>query len=202
MPHARNKRSVERSKIFRNDVHNSKRPRVISTVPERGSTSSAGFKRWTDSIRIHAMKSLFQPDARAELASRLSRLTPHSERRWGRMTAPQMLAHIADQLRMGLGEIAPGQPNGPLSRWPMNALIIHWLPWPKGRAQGPPEAFTSTPSAWEADVAAVIGLLERFGTIDPGAEWPVSSVFGRLSGRDWAVLSYRHLDHHLRQFGC
>jgi len=26
-------------------------------------------------------------------------------------------------------------------------------------------------------------------------------VFGRLSAKQWGVLMYRHVDHHLRQFG-
>jgi hypothetical protein len=27
------------------------------------------------------------------------------------------------------------------------------------------------------------------------------AVFGRISGRSWGALQYKHLDHHLRQFG-
>jgi hypothetical protein len=47
-----------------------------------------------------------------------------------------------------------------------------------------------------------MALVERFGHADPGKVWPVSPVFGALSGKDWGALSYKHLDHHLRQFGC
>ena len=44
---------------------------------------------------VAAMKNgtLLHPDARAEILRRIEPLTPESERRWGRMTAHQMVCH-------------------------------------------------------------------------------------------------------------
>ncbi len=103
---------------------------------------------------------------------------------------------------MAFGEITSTPPSGPLSRWPMDYLVIHVLPWPKGKARGPGEAFRTAPGVWAADRAAVVALVQRFAAPDPAGAWPASSIFGNLSGNDWGVLCYRHLDHHLRQFGC
>jgi hypothetical protein len=58
------------------------------------------------------------------------------------MNAPQMLAHISDQLRMALGEIPARNGSGMMSVWPVNYLMIYVVPWPHG-AKGPFEAFTT-----------------------------------------------------------
>lgn len=55
-------------------------------------------------------------------------------------------------------------------------------------------------------VCHVSAALQGLGELDagargPGAAWPASRVFGRISGSSWGVLEYKHLDHHLRQFG-
>ena len=55
---------------------------------------------------VAAMKNgtLLHPDARAEILRRIEALTPESERRWGRMTAHQMVCHLSDACRAALGE--------------------------------------------------------------------------------------------------
>jgi hypothetical protein len=60
----------------------------------------------------------------------------------------------------------------------------------------------STPSlGWERDRQVVFELIERFATTPPEKLGVVHPSFGRMRPRDWDVLQYRHLDHHLRQFG-
>ncbi len=148
------------------------------------------------------MKSLWEPTARQELVARIMRLTPESTGRWGKMEVTQMVCHAADQLRMGLGEISTAEPHGPLRYAPMRYLLIHVLPWPKGKAKGPREAFTTDPGSWESDRTELLRLIERFSQMQGQSAWPRHPLFGKMTARDWAVLSYRHLDHHLRQFGC
>jgi hypothetical protein len=143
------------------------------------------------------MKSLWQDDARDEIVGRIRRLSAEGKPKWGRMNASQMLAHIADQIRMGLGDIPARRGSGPTSFWPMNYLIIHVLPWPHG-AKAPHEAFTTRPAAWDADREAVVALIERFRERKAQQQWPEHPLFGKMSGRDWATLSYKHLN---RQFG-
>jgi len=46
------------------------------------------------------------------------------------------------------------------------------------------------------------GLIERFTAAGPaGGTMHPHSFFGRLTPEEWATLMYKHLDHHLRQFG-
>jgi hypothetical protein len=54
---------------------------------------------------------------------------------------------------------------------------------------------------WERDREVLIELIDRFGTAAPETLGPAHPMFGPMRPHDWDVLSYRHLDHHLRQFG-
>ena len=147
------------------------------------------------------MGSLFDARDRGAILGRIAALSPERRPRWGRFTAPEMVCHVSCALRQGLGEYDAGPPRGPIARWPLNWLLIHAVPWPKGRAQSPPEFLAVRPTSWEADVGRLRDLVERFGSRGPDADWPPSRVFGRISGRSWGALQYKHLDHHLRQFG-
>jgi hypothetical protein len=147
------------------------------------------------------MPTLFDPQVRTAILDRVSRLAPARTPVWGRFTAPQMVCHVSAALRQSLGELDAGPPSGPFTRFPMNWLVIHVLPWPKGKGKSPREFLTTPPSSWTADVSHLRDLIERFAARGPEAVWPASRVFGRISGSSWGVLEFKHLDHHLRQFG-
>jgi hypothetical protein len=112
-----------------------------------------------------------------------------------------MICHVSCGLRQGLGELETGPPSGPLSHAPLNWLVIHVVPWPKGKAQSPPEFLSTRPTTWDADVGRLHDLITRFAARGPDAPWPASRVFGHISGRSWGALQHKHLDHHFRQFG-
>jgi hypothetical protein len=146
------------------------------------------------------MSTVFRTEVRAVLVRRLDALTPQDTPRWGRMNAPQMLTHVAEQLRMALGELPVATKNTPFRRFPLKQLIVYWLPWPRGVPTSP-ELIARMPAGWDDDRAEVRALLDRCGSRGPVGPWPEHPAFGRLSGRAWGVLTYRHTDHHLRQFG-
>lgn len=79
---------------------------------------------------------------------------------------------------------------------------MYWLPWPKGRAKGPPEAFVTLPTTRDADLAQFEILIQRFVQQEDRTDWPEHALFGRMTRRSWCCFSYRHFDHHLRQFGA
>ena len=147
-------------------------------------------------------RSMFDDSCRRVMLARLLSLTPDSQRHWGRMSAPQMIAHLTDQMHHVLGDEAVAARPGPL-RWPPVRLAsIYLLPWPKGRIKGPPEAFVTQPKSWERDVRELEALLERFAARDLKNTWPDHALFGRMSARNWGVFVHKHFDHHLRQFGA
>jgi hypothetical protein len=146
-------------------------------------------------------RTMFDEACRRTMVARLRRLQPDAPRRWGRMTAPQMVAHLSDQMRHALKD-APVSARPGYLRWSaVRYLSIYILPWPKGRIRGPSEAFLTKPASWEADVAALEDLLDRFVAVGPHQAWPDHALFGRMSGADWGVFVHKHFDHHLRQFG-
>ncbi|MCG8607302.1 DinB family protein [bacterium] len=148
------------------------------------------------------MKSLWHAEARREIVERIEALTPEHKRKWGKMECHQMICHLADQLRMALGEIETEPLQGPLRFTPIRYLVVKVLPWPQGKTEAPREAFTTSPTLWAADRAKLLALIERFGQAAAERLPRTHPLFGRMSCKDWAVLSYRHLDHHLRQFSA
>ena len=147
------------------------------------------------------MPTLFDPRVRASILDRIARLTSDRKPVWGRFTAPAMVCHLTSALRQGMGELDSGPPSGRFAWFPMNWIVIHVLPWPKGKGKSPPEFLATRPTTWEADIGRLRELVERSSSKGPAGPWPASLAFGRISGRSWGVLEYKHLDHHLRQFG-
>jgi len=152
-------------------------------------------------ITVKIWRSMFDDFCRQEVLTRLRGLKPDAQARWGRMSAPQMVAHLTDQMHHALGdapvEARPGKLRGPLVRY----ASIYLIPWPKGRIKGPPEAFVTQPVSWQADVSELEGLLGRLATRGSEGDWPDHALFGHMSGRDWGVFIHKHFHHHLRQFG-
>lgn len=146
------------------------------------------------------MPTLFDPAAADGIRRRLDRLTPDGRPRWGTMSAGRMVAHVSDQLRVALGDLPceprPGPMNNPLVR----RLVIYVFPWPKGSPTAP-ELLTTSAGDWAADVAALRSLIDRFTAAGPAGRLAPHPSLGPLTGRMWGVLAWRHLDHHLRQFG-
>lgn len=146
------------------------------------------------------MPTLFDPAAAAGIRARLEGLTPDRTPLWGRMTAGQAVVHLAAQLRAALCELECRPKKTPMNNWLMRRLIIYWLPWPRGSPTAP-EFLATPPATWDEDVAALRSAIDRFTARGEGGAWPPHPAFGPLTGRMWGVLAWRHLDHHLRQFG-
>ena len=147
------------------------------------------------------MPTLFDPATHAQTLDRIRSLRADSSRRWGRMTAPQMIAHLSDQMRHTLGDASAKPQPGPLRNPLVRYLVIYVVPWPKGRIKGPPEAFVTKPTRWDSDIATLITLVDRFVKRGPAGEWPEHALMGRLSGKDWGAFCHKHFNHHLSQFG-
>lgn len=147
------------------------------------------------------MPTLADAATRATMVSRIARLTPDMRPTWGRMTAPQMLAHCADGLRMAYGDLPCAAKNVPLARLAVvKWLMLNVIPFPKG-APTAPELIARAPDAWGDERAAIEALVHRFGQETGRSSWPPHPLFGPMTGAQWGQLAWKHLDHHLRQFG-
>ncbi len=147
------------------------------------------------------MKSIWNDPEYRELQARVNQLTPEHTPRWGRMSATQMVVHLCDALRMASGELPVAPKDNPVLRYPpMKQLVLYWLPFPKGVPTSP-ELLARAPGDWPAEVADLQAELDRFVSRGPRSTADRHPVFGRMSCRQWGVLVYRHMDHHLKQFG-
>jgi hypothetical protein len=137
---------------------------------------------------------------RIQLLERLRRVRPDVKPGWGSLDAPRMLCHVADQMRVALGD-APAQPvHSFLTRTLVKFLVVNTgLKPPRGKIETAPEMLTSQPKSWDADLAACLEFAERVGRGDARAVHP---AFGPLSPEEWGRLCWKHLDHHLVQFGA
>jgi hypothetical protein len=149
------------------------------------------------------MKSMWDAQSAAEIRNRVARVSPDRTGAWGRMSAPEMVCHLADSLKMALGELQVAAKKMPIRYPPLKQLIVYLAPFPKN-APTAPELRARPPRDWPADVADLEAAIDRFAARgrDETASWPEHPAFGRLSRRAWGVLAYRHVDHHLRQFGA
>lgn len=152
---------------------------------------------------LHAASapSLWEERARRSLLARAARLAPELRAQWGRMTCPQMLTHVNDQLRMAMGEISAQPKRVPLRYPPLKQLAIFSLPWPQGLPTSPELLARIDAAVWPAEVEAFEQLLAQFAARGKDESWPLHPAFGPLSRQGWGVLAYRHVDHHFRQFG-
>jgi Protein of unknown function (DUF1569) len=146
-------------------------------------------------------------DNGSEIRARLAKLHPDAPRRWGRMTAHQMVCHCTDAFRNFLGE---RQPAATVTPHPVRERFMKWialyapLRWPQGMKTAPAsdqEQGGTPPVNFERDMAALESACERFVAHLGSLTTRRHFVFGELSEREWARWGYLHLDHHLRQFG-
>ena len=114
-----------------------------------------------------------------------------------------MLAHIADALRMATGELDIPPMRLASRHFPFRQGVLLWiylLPFPHG-APTAPELIARTGVPAEESRRDIARLLDDFAARRTSIDGRDHPAFGPLSARTWGVLTYRHLDHHLRQFG-
>lgn len=148
------------------------------------------------------MGSILNEADRAAIDKRVRSLSVSSKGRWGKMGVADMLRHLTLGARMNLGELSVTPANKrAFQMFPLKHLILYVFPFPKG-APTAAELKVSDVTSFEAERTALLELLERIGTGPCEGDGPVHPLFGPLSWREWGVATYKHTDHHLKQFGA
>lgn len=145
------------------------------------------------------MKSIWDASARENIEQRLARLKPDTPPRWGKFTAPQMVCHLSEAVRMAIGDLPVKPRKTPFKHFPLKQIIIYVVPLPRS-APTAPELLAGAPQEWNGEVQRFRDLLRKFAG-DSHHRFSDHPAFGKLSRRGWGVLGYKHIDHHLRQFG-
>jgi hypothetical protein len=152
------------------------------------------------------MRSLRDSAHKQELLARLQKVTPDSQRRWGRMTPHQMICHLNDSFKAAMGEKSVSAADNFFTR-----TVVKWvafrvpLKWPKGyktRPEMDQQVGGTEPIEFQRDVLELEHLIERFVRPERDFDWQAHPVFGKMSEWEWLRWGYLHVDHHLRQFGA
>ena len=148
------------------------------------------------------MGSILNEQDRAAIDRRLRSLTVSSTRQWGSMDVVAMLQHLRLSARMTLGELSvPSVNKRAFQMFPLKHVILYVLPFPKG-APTAPELKPADSVSFDEERAELLELLERIGTGPSDGIGPAHPLFGPLTWREWGVVTYKHADHHLKQFGA
>jgi len=149
------------------------------------------------------MHTIWHRNDRDRLLERLERLARDRPPRWGSMNALQMVQHLTNQFKLALGDLEV-RPRRSRLGWPVvKTLVIYVMPWPRG-APTAPELLEFSTSDWQdaqRDLGAAMERIVSRGSGGTGGGFAPHPIFGDIGTRAWGVLMYRHVDHHLRQFG-
>jgi hypothetical protein len=152
------------------------------------------------------MKHLFDPTLVEDVQRRILRLRPESERRWGKMPVALVLAHCTSGFQMAMGTINPKRASFPanLIGRLIKPLIFGDDKPMRHNSPSSPELFMADPTEcdFERERAQLMQSIDRFVTAGAaGCTQHPHPFFGPLKPQQWAILMYKHVDHHLRQFG-
>ncbi len=148
------------------------------------------------------MPSLFNPADAQVYINRIGRLTPSSAALWGKMNVVQMLTHAQGPLKVALGEMQ-------LKRGLMGILFGGMVKrqmlkeGPLGKNSPTAREFlVFNEDGFDASRQQLVVLIERFTQGGPvGITKEPHPFLGKMTAAEWDTLQWKHLEHHLKQFG-
>lgn len=145
------------------------------------------------------VKNLFDPNVKQGIVDRINQLKPDSQRQWGKMDVAQMLAHVQCPINFAYGNHTIRgsfllKLIGPMFK----SVLFNETPYKQSLPTDKTYVVADS-REFEKEKQQLIELLNRFSEkVILEAPHP---VFGKLSKEQWSKATWKHLDHHLRQFG-
>lgn len=137
-----------------------------------------------------------------EIKRRVQSLTKDSQPQWGKMNVAQMLAHLKFPLQVPMGQHQLPKSFlmkviGPMIR----KKLLSDAPISKNSPTASTIKVTDTRD-FEKEKAGLIKTLEEYSAFARAGKLPAAHPYwGKLSKADWDKMQWKHLDHHLGQFG-
>lgn len=149
------------------------------------------------------MKTLFNANENQAIVERINKLTPETKALWGKMNVEQMLAHSRMPLLAAYG-IEKMSKRGLISFLfgkMAKKQIMSEKPFGKNLPTDK-KFIIVNPEKFEKEKQSLIKNVVLFTKNGPDkiTKEP-HGFFGSLSQEEWGILQYKHLDHHLSQFG-
>ena len=149
------------------------------------------------------MKDIFTEEVTAETIERIERLTPETKPLWGKMNVSQMLAHLSVMYEM-VYEDFHKKPN-PILRFMLKLFVknavVNDKPYKKNSATAPAFIIKGEKD-FEIEKIRLIEYMKKTQALGRSHfDGKESLSFGPITAQEWNNLFYRHLNHHLSQFG-
>ncbi len=148
------------------------------------------------------VKNLFDQAAYDETVARLHQLHANSERLWGKMNVSQMLAHCQQAFKVPLtSKKLSLTALGLLFGWMMKSKLYNESPWGKSLPTAR-NFIIKDERDFEKEKAGLLSMINSFhqkGASGIGDK--MHPMFGKIKADNWGKSMWKHLDHHLRQFG-
>lgn len=150
------------------------------------------------------MKNIFEKSTTDEIIARIGKLTPATSPLWGKMTVSQMLAHCCVTYEMLFEPEKFPKPNflmGLMLKFLVKPTVTGSVPY-KMNLRTAPAFLITEDKDFETERKRLIDFLQKVQDLGENYfEGRESHSFGKLSKEEWSTMFYKHLDHHLGQFG-
>ncbi len=150
-----------------------------------------------------ALPNIFSEAVVNNLIERINKLTADTKPNWGKMDAAQMFAHCNVTYEMVHENIHP-KPNF-LMKFFLKSVIKKTVVTDtlyKKNSQTAPVFLIKSSKDFENEKSRLIGYLKKTQQLgETYFDNKESLSFGKLSVTEWNNLFYKHIDHHLTQFG-
>lgn len=150
------------------------------------------------------MKSLFTPEVHQEVISRMQKLEANSQPTWGKMDVAQMCTHCQAPLEVAMQKMTLGKQNvGFFKRMIFRVFkssMYNDKPWQKNLPTVREFRITDE-RTFTAERDKLIAVTNEFHEYKDKSNWPPHPMFGTFTTEQWGKMQYKHLDHHLTQFG-
>ena len=148
------------------------------------------------------MRNLFDTDTYNETIERINRLTPSTQAKWGKMNVSQAMAHMAATFFVALSEkklprMFLGYLIGPF----IKSQLYNDKPW-KRNLPTAPMLLVRDEREFEKEKSNLLETVKKFYSAGPtGITKHPHPMFGRFTPEQWGQSMFKHMDHHLSQFG-
>lgn len=146
------------------------------------------------------IKNLFDPVVKQEVINRINKLTPATKQLWGKMNVSQMLAHVQKPIAVAYGTHMPKgsfllRLLGPLFK----SALWDEKPYKHSLPTDPTFVMTGSEREFEKEKAILLSMVNDFAEAKLVSD--KHPVFGKMTKENWSKATWKHLDHHLQQFG-
>ena len=150
-----------------------------------------------------ALPNIFTKSVSDSVVQRINQLTSATQPQWGKMSVAQMLAHCCVTYEMVYEDKHP-KPNAVVKfmlKTFLKNTVVNEKAYKQNSGTGPQFIIKETKD-FDAEKTRLIGFINKTQGLSEGHfDGKASHSLGNLNKTEWNNLFYKHLDHHLRQFG-